>query len=124
MTMMRMPFMHMAAACMPVALAAARHGEIGREGNISTRPSIERWNGAYHHGRIEDMIVEGKIIGGDVANPLLLLKHPVFGAQPGGGFEKFRFGNLSGPEAFKRELQFAMTADPRETERCDWNGLV
>lgn len=59
-----------------------------------------------------------------MGNPLPTLKRPVFGAQPSCGFEQFRVGNLAGPEAFKRELQFTMASDPRKTERCDWNGLV
>ncbi len=60
---------------------AASHDKIGTPIDVWPLPVIAFGDGSDHRDRIEDMVVEGKVIGGNVGEAELLLKLPVLSAK-------------------------------------------
>src|SRR6185437_6599697 len=68
----------------------------------------------------EHMIVEGKIAGRDMADPMRCLELPVPLAQGPGGICQALFVQLARPELFQREFEFAPSPDTGKAEvACD-----
>jgi hypothetical protein len=111
------PMMGVTAVClMCFALRAAGHREIGRERHRAAVPAIDLGNGAHHHGCVEYLIVERKIVRRDHGDAELFLSGPVCRAKACTGFDQRAFTGRTGPETFQREFQLATRADARRAE--------
>ena len=77
---------------------ASRHREIKREINPAAIPVITLRDSSNQGNRIKYLIVEGKIVGGDMMQAKLLLKQPVLLAQCGGTGEKLLLTDAARPE--------------------------
>src|SRR5690554_6443317 len=93
------------------SLAAARHGEIGVERNLSSFPAIAGGNRTDHDGGVEHMVVEREIVGRYARDAAIALVDPVRCPKGPCRFEQFSGRGLSGPVGFKCEFQFPMPAD-------------
>src|SRR5712691_5615884 len=60
---------------------AASHDEIGTPINMWPLPVVAFGDGSDHRDRIEDMVVEGKVVGGNVGEAEVLLELPVLFAK-------------------------------------------
>ena len=105
-----------AARLLNFALRAAGHRKIGRERDRATVPAIDFRDRADHHGGVEHLVVERKIVRRDHADAELFLARPVGGAKAGTGFDQGFLVRSAGPETFQSEFQLAARADPWRAE--------
>jgi hypothetical protein len=77
----------------------------------STPPS---WRPRDQRDRVEHLVVEREVVGGDEVDPLLLHEAPVVDADLLRGREQLVGGLLALPVALGRELQLARGADAGE----------
>ena len=102
-----------------IALAAARHGEIGVERHRAAGPAIDLRDRPDHEAGVEHMVIEREIVRRDVGDAERMLTRPVGGAKRGGAGEQVIGAALAGPVAFEGRLELAARTDPRRTERAD-----
>ena len=96
-----------AGVIMRLALRAARHGEIGRERDLSALPAVNVRNRANHDAGVEDLIVEREIVRRNDRDAERVLTRPVGDAQRRGGLEKRFLVGFARPEVFERDFEFA-----------------
>ena len=108
------PFRHLHRRdILPVFLAAARHHEIRRQINGFPAPLIPRRHRADHRRRIQNVIVQRKIIRRNLPNARLPLNVPMLLPHLARGFQKFPLAQFALPIGFERGFQFAFPPDAR-----------
>ena len=96
--------------------AAARHGEVGVQAYLTLRGVVAFRDRADHDARVEDLVVEGEVVGRDVRDACLALEAPVRPTDPGSAPPQFFFVYLPGPVRFDSPFEFAVRADAWESK--------
>src|SRR6266699_4127656 len=95
---------------------ATSHDEIGTPIDVWPVPVVTLGDGSDHRDRVEDMVVEGKIVGGNVGKAELLLELPVLFAKSCRLLQQLGFATLARPELSERFFEFALAPNTRVTE--------
>ena len=92
-------------------LAPARHGEIEIRVNRSAPVAEAVRHRAQQDDGVQHLVVQRKIVRGDVIDPRALLREPVAGAQGGGDLVQPLRPDIVRPETLQRLFEFAVAAD-------------
>jgi hypothetical protein len=95
-------------------IAVASHGEILRERDGLLAETLRSCSDEDES--IEDLIVEGEIVGGKDADACGLLQKPVIAAQLFCDSEEVGLGNIAFPEGFESELELAVFTHARKAK--------
>ncbi len=99
-------------------VGAPGHGEVRRRIDRSARPREPLRHGPQHRRRVEHVVEQREVAGGDVLDAQRLLQPPVFAAEPGGrGLKLFRV-QIARPILLHRPLQLPAGAKAGKSQVC------
>ena len=98
------------------AAATAGHGKVRVDVNVAALEAVARGDGADEGNRVEDVVVQGEVVGGDVGDAGGLVVGPVVAADLAGGGEELLDRRLALPEGLDGLLKLALGANTGETK--------